>query len=220
MAESDNFSIECKTALKPIKKFSEQAIHPDKKEVYSMEQNKVKSNIDVTYIVAQFKEKCVPNDKIINWMQSKDIEVLGAIYDFISRKKYYKKIYPGLTAEDYNGFIMHFFKRCILEIPSTDWKSDHFVLSRYDAGYDFVRWFKIFWNDPNVPKSIVYALKEWLENIYKDGDEEIRECIITAMLEHLFNNEEIATFFSDWLSDPILKPAYERAMECAGIVFG
>ncbi|OGP62907.1 MAG: hypothetical protein A2169_00475 [Deltaproteobacteria bacterium RBG_13_47_9] len=148
--------------------------------------------------------------KVKAWMQSQDIEVLGAVYHLIIDKRYYLRIEPPLVVKDYLPFIKHYFERCFREIPqdSSDFKWAH---SRYSAGWELASWFVNLWNDEGVPRSMLLEIKDWLAEIYKDGDEQLRVCIITATLEHLFETKEIARFFADWRKDLILRPGYDEA---------
>jgi hypothetical protein len=54
-------------------------------------------------------------------------------------------------------------------------------------------------------------LKAWLGRLYLEGDGSIRTCIITATLEHLFEQKDIREFFSDWKKDPVLAIAHKEA---------
>jgi hypothetical protein len=53
----------------------------------------------------------------------------------------------------------------------------------------------------------------WPANPYVSGDDKLRQCLVVATLEHLFENREIAKFFSDWKNQEILADAYERAIK-------
>ena len=56
-------------------------------------------------------------------------------------------------------------------------------------------------------------LKNWLGQLYKRGDSELRTCIVHAALEHMFEQKEIREFFSDWAKDQVLAVAHEEASE-------
>lgn len=169
------------------------------------------SNIGIVEIVSQFEKKTpIPRDKIRQWMQSADIEVLGALYALIVKREHYTRIDPSLSVEDYYSFLKHYFERCFIENPDGEWAH-----TRYAAGWDLVNWFVHLWQDPSVPRLILHELKEWLAKLYKEGTSELRVAIITAALEHLFEHHDIEKYFSDWKRDITLKPAYEEAVEYA-----
>jgi hypothetical protein len=163
-------------------------------------------------IVAELMSKIdssslVPRDKVKTWMEAEDIEALGALYEFLTDKRFYTRISPPLNFEDYHPFIMGYYERCFQEDPEGEWCN-----SRYSAGRDLVNWFKGLWQDSSVPRSALSELKEWLARLYKQGDEKLRVCLITATLEHLFEDRKIAKYFADWRTDPILAPAYDEAL--------
>lgn len=146
--------------------------------------------------------------KIKRWMSTTNIEALGVLYYFVTEKKYYMKIQPYLSPKDYLEFILHYFHLCFTENPDNNWAH-----SRYEAGFNLKNWFEGFWEDKDVSRKIVEEIKSWLEKLLKNGTEDMRECIINATLEHLFENKEIRAFFSDWQKDSELKKAYSMALE-------
>ncbi len=165
-------------------------------------------------ITAQFEETMgvvktdiIPREKIESWMQSSDIEVLGAVRYLILDKRYFKKIRPPLELKDYQKFLLHYYERCIRENPDGEWSE-----TRYEAGWALVNWFVNLWDDPSVSRRFVEEIKAWMAKLYKDGNEEIRKCLITATLEHLFEKKKIAKYFSDWCEDDILRSGYDEAL--------
>jgi hypothetical protein len=48
--------------------------------------------------------------------------------------------------------------------------------------------------------------------LYKAGDAGVRDALLNAVLEHLFENRELADFFKDWLDDPALAEVYRDAL--------
>jgi hypothetical protein len=138
----------------------------------------------------------IPRERVLNWMGSANIEVLGAAYVLILKPQHYNRITPPLTFDDYHTFVRHYHERCFLENPQGEWCN-----SRYEAGWNLANWFARLWRDQSVPRSALEELKTWLAKLY------------TATLEHLFETPELAEFFAEWKSDPILSVAHEAAME-------
>jgi hypothetical protein len=62
----------------------------------------------------------------------------------------------------------------------------------------------------------VKELKDWLGRLYAEGDESIRTCIITATLEHLFEQKDIRESFPDWKKDPVLAITHREACVVLG----
>ena len=148
----------------------------------------------------------IPRDKVETWMKAEDIEILGAVYELITNERYYPRIRPALGFADYHPFVMHYYERCLREDPKGAWSD-----SRYSAGWALTSWFQGLWRDSTIPRSALLDLKAWLARLYKQGDEDLRTCLITATFEHLFKNREIAKYFEDWRRDPDLASAFDEA---------
>ena len=150
----------------------------------------------------------IPKTRIEQFMNHGDIEVLGAVYAFITDERRSKVIEPSLQFEDYYQFVTRYYERCLREDPKSKWAD-----SRYSAGHDLVGWFVSLWNDKEVPKSAIANLKAWLAQLYREGDEALRNCLVTATLEHLFEHQKIRKYFADWEGDPVLGAAFAGAKE-------
>jgi hypothetical protein len=149
----------------------------------------------------------ISRTRVLQLMDSDDIEVLGMLYKFVTDKKRSKVISPSLQFEDYCRFMTRYYERCLKEDPRGEWAD-----SRYSAGWGLVNWFVSLWNDKAVPRSAISDLKTWLAGIYKDADADLRLCVETATLEHLFEHKDIRKYFADWEGDPILGSAFTGAM--------
>jgi hypothetical protein len=154
------------------------------------------------------KQSAISRNTVLDWMQSDDLEALGALYSFVMKANYASRIQPALALTDYWQFISQYFARCLRENPDGDW-----VHSRYQAGWDLATWFALLWRDQASSREVLLDIKEWLGNIYRDAEDPIKRCIVDATLEHLFENKEIARFFSDWEKVPGLSTAYSEARE-------
>lgn len=149
----------------------------------------------------------IARDLVLRWMQSADIEILGATYALISDVHHLSRIDPPLSLADTHPFMRHYYDRCLREDPDGEWSD-----SRYSAGWDLVSWFGSLWKDPAVPRQVLKDFKEWLATLYREGDKDLRECIVTATLEHICEDPNIAKYFADWKLDPELEVAYRKAM--------
>jgi len=148
----------------------------------------------------------IPRPLVRKWMQSNDVEVLGAVYSLFMEPRYYRRIQPSLTIDDYRKFVLPFLQRCILDNPQGDWS-----LTRYEAAWCAEDWFTQLWNDKHVPRRELSRMKAWLVKMYMDNGGEVRQCIVTAVLEHLFERTDIRRFFSDWQKDPVLRGAFSAS---------
>jgi hypothetical protein len=143
---------------------------------------------------------------IENWIASDDIEIMGFTHGLLSDDRF--RIDPPISLSAYIKFTKHYFGRCIRENHEGQWSE-----SRYTAGATFVNLFGSLWRDQTVPREVLSELKTWLEQLYREGDPAIRTCIVHAALEHLFEQEEIRNFFSDWEQDKVFAAAAREAAE-------
>ena len=154
--------------------------------------------------------RAVSKGRVLEIMSDGDINVLGAVYTFIMDSKNNQRVEPPLLYADYQRFLLSYYERCFREDPQSAWAD-----SRYSAGWDLVNWFSHIWQDNNIPRSGVAELKDLLARLYREGDEKLRTCIVTATVEHLFEQKAIRKYFEDWRKDPVLDTAYQQAMEWA-----
>lgn len=171
------------------------------------------SESDLERVVAVRQEdsrKVIPLSDVEKWMNSDDPEVMGATAMLISDRKYYSRIVPPLEFKPYHRFFLRYYEKCIRDDPRGEW-----VNSRHSAGEDIVGWFIALWDNPSIPRSTLVELRDWLAHIFKTSDEKVKDVLIGAMLEHLFERHDIKQFFVKWKGNPILKEAYLRAAEWA-----
>jgi hypothetical protein len=150
--------------------------------------------------------KFVPQQKVLSWLNDNNIDVLGAAYALIFEADLAKRIIPPLEFLHYHKFLIHYFDRCIRENPESEWAD-----SNYTAAWSLVNWFRNVWKDQIPRSSELKELKQWLEGLYINGDDQIRRCIVDGTLEHLFENRRIAAYFRDWKHNEILSTAYNEA---------
>lgn len=166
------------------------------------------ANPDLDAIVAAREHSGpISRNDVVNWMRSGDIEVLGALYHLITDRRFSSRIEPPLSFDEYQSFARHYFGRCFREDPAGAWSN-----SRYSAGWDLVNWVASLWKDKQH-RNAVDQWKQWLADMYKQGDDALRTCIVTATLEHLFEQRGIQKYFVDWTADPVLARAYGEAAE-------
>lgn len=154
------------------------------------------------------KDDPIDREEVENWMKDKNLDTLGALYTYITDPNYSKRIHPPISFDTYFNFSLNYFERCLKE----DISSDDWAHSRYEAGWDLVRWFIALWNDSSVSRNIFKEIKNRLAEIYISADDKLKECLVNATLEHLFEAKDIAKYFQDWKKDPVLSNAYKDAM--------
>jgi hypothetical protein len=143
------------------------------------------------------------------WSKSDNIEVLGFTSAMIHDARF--RINPPLMPDEYRAFVMHYYERCLKENPEGKWAD-----SRYSAGAALVNIFASLWRDSSVPREVVRQVKEWLGGLYVNGDDLLRTCLVTATLEHLFEQKDIRDFFADWKTHPVLPRAHKEASAPSG----
>ena len=154
------------------------------------------------------KSNRITQDTVKEWMSSIDIDTLGALHAALQNTNNQKRIYPSLDFDNYQKFVLSYLGRCISENPDSEWAS-----TRYEAGWEAVSWFLNLWRNTSAPHSALSRTKEWLESLYRSGDVTVRECIVNATLEHLFEKPEIAQYFIDWKNDSVLSAGYHQALD-------
>jgi hypothetical protein len=152
------------------------------------------------------KTDVVAFSDVQRWMASTDIEILGFTSALLSNRCF--RVEPPITLEDYIQFAKHYYERCLRENPDGEWSD-----SRFSAGTDLVNIFANLWRDSSVPRPVLVDLKSWLGRLYKEGDPDLRIGMVQATLEHLFEQEQIREFFSDWRDDEVLATAHDEASE-------
>lgn len=154
------------------------------------------------------EEKEVPNidhDAIISWFDADNSELMGKVYTIITDSRVTNKIHPALGEDEVYLFVSEYLLHCIRTNPDDEWSD-----GRYTAGWDLANWM-YHWKKIDMEK--VTRVKNALSDIYKNGDINIKNCIITAILEHIFKDQSLRNQFRDWGEDPVLKEGYVSALE-------
>lgn len=148
----------------------------------------------------------VPRSRVREWMRSPDLEVRGALYSMISNSERASYVKPALEFDDFYCFVLDYLEQCIEQDPDGEWAD-----SRYLAGHQLVAWTMDFWNNKAVPREKLAEIKRRLGDLYCRGDEGVRDGVLNGVLEHLFENRQLANYFKEWASDPVLGGAYSDA---------
>jgi hypothetical protein len=139
---------------------------------------------------------------------SEDIEAQGALCSHLLNSHYSSRISPSLELRDIHPFVPRYFLRCLKEAPSGEWSE-----SRYTAGIALANWFKALIHDESVPPHVPLEIKASIENVWTDGSQELRDAILNAVLEHIFEDRDARAIFEDWRQHPTFGDLYDAACE-------
>jgi hypothetical protein len=156
--------------------------------------------------MAESEHSAVPASEVRLWMSSSDPEVLGATYSLLMNEKLAQRVTPSLSFDEVFAFLLRYYEFCLREDPHGER-----IDGRFTAGSDFVRVFVSYW-DERLDKKYFEEMKSLLRRLYLEGPVELQDSIEQAIVEHLFEREDIRDFFSDWRDDPRLKPAYDAGV--------
>ncbi|KER68561.1 hypothetical protein HR51_26940 [Burkholderia cepacia] len=162
-------------------------------------------------------EESVPRSELLKFMDSDQPEVLGSLYAKLTKRSFTEKIVPPMEFGDCKRLFLKFYGLCISNDYVEAGNPQSFLISRYIAAVDFGRWFVSIVEDRKIARSDVADVVRWLENLYVQGDQGIRSCLIIASLEHMFSSNSIRKLFSSWKFDPILGGAYREALLSRGM---
>jgi hypothetical protein len=147
----------------------------------------------------------LPREKALAWMQSKDLEVLGAVHRLLRYKGGMERIQPPLSFEESFKFMTGYYRRCLCEYSAEAWDTWQEADIGIDAAHAVVWWFLDLWADRSVPRSELKKVKHWLEDLLRT-EPQARELMGAPLFDHLFRKHNIIKFFADWREDPLLRP--------------
>jgi hypothetical protein len=68
------------------------------------------------------------------------------------------------------------------------------------------------WRNNQLSPAQFDIFKNWLADLFIAGDADLKECIVNAILEHLFEEPALLELFKDRKSDKQLAVAYTDAL--------
>lgn len=155
---------------------------------------------------ATHKHHRISKDRVVAWATSDDLEVQGALYLCLSDPSKRLRVMPEMNETEFVELALRYFDRCI----QVDRQGD-FAHGRYEAGWDIVGIFRNVWATYSINPSPAEKIKAFLAVKYFHGDEPVRNFVVTAVLEHLFEVPDIANYFKDWRTSESLRTAYNEA---------
>ncbi len=154
----------------------------------------------------------LPAARLDEWLRSDDLEVLGACHEILTerfdRLDTKAKTRFGVPSEFVRSRMLRYFRCCLREN-----RRGEFAENRHQAARGLYNWFLALSSNDAVDAGALRDVKDLLGELYRSGDTELRHCIVTGCLEHLFETRRIAEYFADWQDDPALAGGYAEALE-------
>jgi hypothetical protein len=85
--------------------------------------------------------------------------------------------------------------------------------SRAEAAWALAAWFKTFLTEGKEHQLL--KMRDEIAEFWRNGDANMREVILTHILEHILDIEGLRALFEPWSADPQLAPAYFEGVEYA-----
>ncbi|MEA2417185.1 MAG: hypothetical protein QOI58_3842 [Thermoanaerobaculia bacterium] len=160
--------------------------------------------------VLEFRSRPGPLEKkrLRDWFASDDPNVIGAAADAVLQ--HWEYIEPPLTRGEVGDVLM---KNLAVSLLTRGQKVSDYAYNCHEAGKEFYVWViaaQAALPDAEAEECLRLA-RQFLRDQYRSGDEGQRGCIITGVLEHLFEIDDVRTLFADWQRDPEMMRAFERA---------
>ena len=95
---------------------------------------------------------------------------------------------------------------CLKENPQGEW-----VHGRYEAGWEIAGHLKALAREGAVAEKEIDSIVSMLRDLYLDGDDTLRNCILNAVLEHVWQVASIRAHFVDWKRNECLRVALMEA---------
>ena len=163
---------------------------------------------------ALLSENTLPNEKVVSWVESaSEIRTLSKLYR-LTRDRYYQ-IRPELASAITCGLIQRYLLKCIEENiveKNEDIRDEDEILSRWEAADTLHIWFRHLLEKGEADDTLRTAAKA-VTGVFLSGTEGVRDAIEMGFLEHALESEGLRPYFEHWSADPVLKDAWERALE-------
>ena len=160
------------------------------------------TNPPLTQIAAEFLDergwkKFAPLDRerVRAWMNSEDIEVLGATDQLLFFKRHLERVAPPLSFKECFSFRKRYFTRCLTELTTDDLHELEWADVGTDLTHQIVYWFQALAVDESVPRSYLDEMVLWLKQMRLESSQ--GELLGIAVSDHLLSWKKTAKFFAD-----------------------
>ncbi len=141
-----------------------------------------------------------------SWMNSRDIEVLGATNRLLFDKKNWPRVTPSLELyHDIMCFRQKYYERCLRESAGgdTDWQ---WADEGWDLTHGIVYWIGDLLRDEKIDPPLKVEMMRWLRRMLREGHNDL---LPIAVYDHLLSDRAIVGSFVFWRDDPKLSWIFE-----------
>lgn len=132
------------------------------------------------------------------WMNSDDLEVLGATNRLLFFKEHLARVTPPLSFDECFRFRKYYYERCLTELNFDDYEGEWADVG-FDLNHQIVYWFREQYADKSVPRCYLDELKTWLRRMILESAQGAQ--LASAVADHVLGWKKTAKFFADWPVD-------------------
>jgi hypothetical protein len=148
----------------------------------------------------------ISREEIRKWIEAADLKTLSLLY--VLTNKASSRITPKLTMKETCDLIRRYYLTCIRKNP----RSSDYMLSRYEAAWTMVAWFRHLVSKLPETKNELKATVDEITSLYLNSKQSVQDALVNGFLEHLFETPSFREYFAHWKSDPKLAEPHKWAL--------
>ena len=173
-----------------------------------MQSKRMLEAIKAEFLDAEGWKKTSPLGRktVRNWMNSRDIEILGAVNRLLFDKEHWPRVVPPLSDYEISCFRQKYYGRCLLESSQgeTDWQ---WADQGFDLTHGVVYWIRDWLRDESIEPELKVEPLHWLARMLNDPM--CGKGLKTAVYDHLIEERKVRRYFAHWRDDPKLSWMFE-----------
>ena len=150
----------------------------------------------------------IPRERVLRWISEGDLRTRATVYHLT--EKTWDRIQPEMTMHQQCGFMADYLLECLKTVPGDP---EAGVMSGFEAAWELAAWMKHLKDMEAEP--VISDLVLRLEELFRQGDDTLRNRIETGVLEHVLESKRMRPYFQHWQADPALKDAHQLCMQWA-----
>jgi hypothetical protein len=157
---------------------------------------------------AVVSEGPIARAKVVEWIDSaSDLPTLAKLYRLTDES--YARIKPDLGSDSTCGLIQRYLLECIRQ----DATGTDEIQDRWEATRTLHAWFCHLATMDEDNSAILRRASDAITELFLTGSEDVRNAVEQGFLEHALEMEALRAYFEHWSADPVLREAWERALE-------